>query len=60
MTDTDRDRRIWVMEDAQRALAKPPDGYVYTCPACDGDMLDDEAVYSDLFDAYVCKACGCL
>lgn len=52
------DRRDWSAEDQREALLEPPDGHLYTCAYCGGDMTDDEAVYDEPLDAFVCKLCG--
>jgi len=51
------DRRQWKGADKREALRSPPDGYVYTCPACGADMPDDSAVYSVFHNDYVCECC---
>jgi len=52
------DRRDWSDEDQREALLKPPDGHLYSCSYCGDDMYDDEAVYDEKLDDFVCKLCG--
>ena len=54
------DRRDWSGEEQRKALrTTSPDGYVYSCGSCGGDMPDDEAIYSAFYKDWICKRCAC-
>jgi len=54
------DRRQWSGAEQREALrTSVPDGYVYTCGCCGGNMPDDEATYSNFHKDWICKQCVC-
>lgn len=53
------DRRDLSGAETRAALDETPNGYVYSCPCCGGDMIDDSAHYHEMYHEKVCEKCAC-